>query len=298
MIKMKKFLYNAGYFFKEVKTVFRLNLLSNIITIFSTGLIFFILSMIIAGWWVSSSVVDVIQKDAEISVYYNESLDNAGVLKLVDSIKRIEGVRDVQMVDKDQAYSRMSDILGKDAQVLKFFDDNPFSPFLEVNINLKEIDQVLKSINLVSDIEYVRDNRDILDRIRDISDMLGIIGFLVIAAVGISTLVIISHIIRLGIHNSRDQINTLKLLGAPRIFISFPFLLEGLLLTLLGGVLAVVLSVLLINFIYSGLSGPLPFIPLPPQEEIVPGLIGLILSLSAFLGIAGSMFGLSSVGKE
>ena len=293
-LSMKNIFNNVGYFFKEVKTISKTNLLSNIFSLLSTGLIFFILAMIISGWWVSSRVVEVIQEEAEISVYFDESIGNTGASQLVERIKGIEGVREIRMVDENEAYGRMEKILGKDARVLEFFDDNPFSPFLEVKIHLEKLDSVLKSLNLTQGVEYVRDNSEVLDRIRSISVVLSLLGYLVIAAVGITTLVIISHIIRMGIQNNREQINTLRLLGAPDTFIASPFLLEGLLLTLGGGILAVILTAFVLKYVYAKTAGPLPFIPLPPFEELIRFLIILVMSLSAFLGIVGSLFGLSS----
>lgn len=293
---MKNILLNAGYFLKEVKTMIRLNLLSNILTLFSTGLIFFILAMIISGWWVSNHVVNVVQGEAEINVYLDEKIinTNTGVMQMVDSIKGIEGVRAARIVDKDEAYRRMVEILGQEASVLNNFDDNPFSSFVELKINLEEIDPVLEKLNHMVGVEYVRDNREVLDRLRNIAGVLRLVGFLVVVAVGISTLVIISHIIRLGISNSKEQINTLRLLGAPEIFIAFPFLLEGLLLTLGGGILAVALTAFAIEYLYAQMAGPLPFIPLPPRETLVSGMVIVVMSLSTILGIIGSLLGLPS----
>ncbi|KPU44245.1 cell division protein FtsX [Oxobacter pfennigii] len=291
---MKSIFNNTGYFLKEVKTILKTNLLSNVFSFFSTGLIFFILTMIISCWWISSRAVEVIQGEAEINVYFDEGIGNEAVSKLMENIKAIDGVKDVRLVDENEAYSRMEDILGKDAQILAFFVQNPFSPFLEIKIHLENIDSILKNLNLIENVSYIRDNREILDRIRDISEVLRILGYIVVATVGISTLVIISHIIRSGIYNNRDQINTLRLLGAPGYFIAFPFILEGLLLTAGGAVLAVIVAVIALKYVYAGLSGPLPFIPLPPIEELVLGLSITVILLGAFLGIAGSIFGFVS----
>lgn len=268
--------------------------MSNIFSFLSTGLVFFFLAMVITGWLVGNRVVEAIKGEAEINVYFSESLGNTDILQLINSIKGIDGVRDVRLVDKKEAYSRMEDILGKDAPVLKLFNDNPFSPFIEVKIDLNKMDSLLKGLNLTKGIEYVRDNREVLDRIQNISVVLRILGYLIGAAVGISTTVIISHIIRLGIHNNREQINTLRLLGAPSTFIAFPFLLEGLLLTLGGGLIAVVLSTLLLRYAYAMVSGPLPFIPLPPCGETIRNVTILIIPLSTSLGIIGSLLGFSS----
>jgi len=294
---MKTIFANIGYFLKEVQTMIRMNLLSNALTIVSTGLIFFILAMILSGWWVSSHVVEVVQGDAEINVYLDEKVVNTNTAvsrQIVERIKALEGVREARVVDKDEAYQRMAEILGKEASVLNKFGDNPFSSFIELKINLAEIDPVLEKLNHLVGVEQVRDNRDVLDRLRHIAGVMRIVGLLVVAAVGISTLVIISHIIRLGISNNSEQIRTLRLLGAPEHFIAFPFVLEGLLLSLGGGLLAVALATVSIEYLYAQMAGPLPFIPLPPRGTLIPGMVIVVMSLSAVLGIAGSLLGLPS----
>lgn len=272
----------------------KLNLMSNIFSLVSTGLIFFFLAMVVSGWWVSSQVVEVIQGEAEINVYLEEGIDDEGALLVIEKINEIKGVEEARMVDEGEAYDRMVEILGEEAQVLESFDENPFSAFIEVKIHLEEINTVLEKLFLVTGIQHIRDNREVLDRISNLAGILKVIGYLVVTAVGISTLVIISHIIRQGIYNNKDQINTLRLLGAPEGFIAFPFLLEGLLLTLGGGILAVVLSVFSLKYFYVQMAGPLPFIPLPPIGTLIPALILLIITLSGTLGIVGSLLGLSS----
>ena len=272
----------------------KLNLLSHILSLVSIGLIFYILSMVISGWWVSNRVVELIQGEAEISVYFHETMNQESSLKLVEAIKSIDGVREAKIIDEDESYNRMVDILGKEAAVLEFFDDNPFSAFIEVKIHIDEIDSILDKLEKIDGIEYIRDNKQVLDRISSISSVFKVLGFLVVAAVGISTLVIISHIIRMGIYSNKDEINTLRLLGAPESFIAVPFLLGGILLTLLGAILSVIMSVFSLRYIYSQMTGPLPFIPLPSKETLIQGLTILVLSFSLILGVVGSLLGISS----
>lgn len=291
---MKNILYNRGYFLKEANTIIRMNPMSNIFSILSTGLIFFLLAMVASGWWTSNKVVEAIQGEAEISAYHKQSIGEAGVQQLLEKIKKIEGVREVQLVAEDEAYNRMVEILGKEAPVLNYLDDNPFSPFIEVKIYIEKIDPVLENLDNLSDIEYVRDNREVLERFKSLSGVLKLLGYLIVIAVGISTLVIVSHIIRLGIDNNREQINTLRLLGAPERFIALPFVLLGLMLTFGGSTLSLAMSVYALKSVYTKMTGPLPFIPLPPLEPLLIGLTLLIILLSIVLGIGGSLIGLST----
>lgn len=289
---MKTMLSNTGYFLRETITMLRLNVLSNGLSLLSMGLIFFLLAMVISGWWTSSHITDVIQSEAEINVFYEQSLGKDGVSQLIEKIQGIEGVREVRSVNEGEAYTRMKNILGDEASVLEVFSDNPFSPFLEVNINLEEADSVLQALDPMPGIQYIRNNKDVLDRIRNISNLLNLFGFLVVIAVGISTLILVAHLIRQGIYSQREQISTLRLLGAPEYFISFPFILEGFLLSLGGGLLAVSLAAFTIKQAYAQITGYLSFIPLLPSGVLVPNMIIVVLSLSALLGVFGSVLGL------
>ncbi|NLN49140.1 MAG: hypothetical protein GX154_08705 [Clostridiales bacterium] len=288
---MKKYFYNSGYFLKEVKKIIGINLLSNIATFFSIALILFILTMVISGWWISGDVIKAIQGEAEISVYYNEGSDTEILIK---SIKSVDGVYEALLVNESEAYERMEGILGKEAKVLEYFDDNPFSSFIEVKIDLNKINSVLSELKLTDGIEHIRDNQDVLTRLRNISEIFNFLGSLVISAAGITTLVIVFHIIKLGIYSNKEQINTLRLLGATEGFIGFPFILEGLFITLVGGLIAISLAGFILRHIYAQIAGPLPFIPLPALTGLLGKLRILIMTVSGVLGLMGSLSGLFS----
>ena len=290
---MKKYFFNLGYFLKEVKNLICQSLLSNIVTLFSIALILFILAMVVSGWWISGGVIDAIQGEAEISVYYDENI-GSDVSLLIEKVKAVKGVREAELINEDEAYSRMEVILGKEAKVLEYFDDSPFSSFIEVKIDLEKLSIILQKLKGIEGIEHIRDNQDVLIRLRNISEIFSFVGLLIITAAGITTLVIISHIIKLGINSNREQINTLRLLGATEGFIGFPFILEGLFLTLAGGLIAVSIAGFMLKHIYAQVAGPLPFIPLPPIIGLKRDLRLLIISASGVLGLLGSLSGLYS----
>lgn len=291
---MKSIFYNLGYFFKEVKNIVRLNLLSNILSIIGTGLILFLLGMVISGFTVSNRLVNMLQGEAEISAFFSKNIDAVGKKNLVEDIKKINGVSECRLIGKEEAYNRMKEALVEEAHILELLDKNPFEEFIEVKIQLDQMDNVLNKVKSTKGIDYVRDNREVLGQLKNITEGLKILGFLVVAAVGITTIVIVSHMIRQGIYNNKDQINTLRLLGAPISFIGFPFVLVGLILTLIGGILASSLMMFLINKVYGDMS-LLPFMPLPPRGELISSIVILIMVVSIALGIVGSILGLISI---
>ncbi|KOA18697.1 cell division protein FtsX [Clostridium homopropionicum DSM 5847] len=291
---MKSIFYNLGYFFIEAKNIMRLNLLSNILSIIGTGLILFLLGMVVSGFTVSDRLVNMLQGEAEISVFFNKNIDSVERKNLVEDIKKIDGVLDCRLIGKEEAYNRMKEVLVEEAHILELLDKNPFEEFIEVRIQLDQMDNVLNKVKSIKGIDYVRDNREVLGQLKNITEGLKVLGFLVVAAVGITTIVIVSHMIRQGIYNNKDQINTLRLLGAPISFIGFPFVLVGLILTLIGGILASSLAMFLINRVYGEMS-LLPFMPLPPRGELIFSIVILIMTISIALGVLGSILGLISI---
>ena len=295
---MKTFIYNIGYFLLEAKRSIRFNPLSNFFSVVGTGLILFLLGMVLTGWSIGDRLVTALQEEAEVSAYFTDAVDKTQALALVDEIKKMDGVLNASYIDETQAYEQSKEMLGNEAKILELFDDNPFEAYIDVRINLESMDQVLAQVSVLNGIEYVRDNRQVLEQMKGIVDALKILGILIAAAVGITTLIIISHMIRQGIYNNRNQINTLRLLGAPGGFIGFPFVLAGTFLTLLGGGVATLLLVILMNEGYSQLSGYIMFLPLPPMEELRNRIGIIILAVSACLGLLGSLFGLTSIRKS
>jgi cell division transport system permease protein len=69
-------------------------------------------------------------------------------------------------------------------------------------------------------------------------------------------------------------------------------------MTVIGGAIATVLLLIVIQGGYQRLGGALPFIPLPEQAKLQSDIGFFIISISAILGVLGSLFGLSSMRKD
>ncbi len=294
---MNKFFYNFNYFIKEVISSFRGSALSNIFSLISIVLIFFILGIIVCAWLVGANLVSLIQDEAEISVFYDEKFHQGEIAELISSIENIQGIIKARVVDEKEAYERMVSILGSEAEVLGVFDSNPFAAYIEVNVDLQQIEAILTELTALSGIEHIRDNKEVLGQLQAFVKALSIIGVLSIATVSISTLIITSHIIRIGIYAKKEQINTLRLLGASERFIALPFFLEGILLAFSAGILALVLLLIFISTLYTQVINTLTFIPMPAPEGIAFNLAVLVLSVGIFFGFVGSAIGFTTANK-
>ncbi|SCZ78166.1 cell division protein FtsX [Acidaminobacter hydrogenoformans] len=299
MTKVKpKPLSNLAFTFREARTILSLSGLSSLLSIISLTLIFFVAILAGSSWWLSSLLVDALKNEAEISVYYAPDLGEAGapgLEALVSRVGAVEGVRTVKPVSAAQAFDAMSEILGTDASVLTHFQENPFEAYLEVGVDLGNLAALIAKVQALEGVDYVRDNQSILEKVASIARLVTGIAIFVAAAVGTATLIVTAHIVREGVHANREQIMTLKLLGAPNGFIYRPFLLEGVLITTAAGLLASLLFWAFARSVGPMATELISFLPPFQFTKLLPVVTVTTLCASALLGLTASLLGLGLV---
>ncbi len=289
---------NAKYYMDEVKTIVKLNGLSSFLSMISLALIFFITTLTLSGWWLSTTFTNALEDEAEISAYYPANLNQYAVEALILEIENIDGVKSVEAITAKQSFEKMSEILGQEAKILSQFDENPFEAYLEIGIDIDQLEPIVTTLETNDQLEYIRDNRTILEKISRISGLVALLGIIMTIAVGISTFIITSHIIREGVHAHEDQINTLQLLGAPDMFINMPFIIEGVVLTLVSGVLAAAAYLGFATRIGNFTEGVIPFFPVINAQEILITIATGTIGVSLVLGLVASLFGLKLIKKK
>lgn len=292
---MKSFLRNIGYYFSEVFTIFKLNKNSSILSILSLALIFFIALLTVSGWLFSMKFSDALKEEAELSVYYEETLNEYSLDTLIEQISQTEGVNKVNKVSAEDAARQMAIVLGEEAKILDQFDKNPFVPYLALEIDLEKIDSIVQNIDNLDHITYIRDNQDVLSKISNLSKVIGAIGLMMSLAVIFATFIITSHIIREGVHAHANQINTLQLLGAPDSFINTPFYIEGIGISMISGMIAIVLFII---FSIQATKLGADLLPFMSQVNLHSNsvLLSIIMfALVTFMGGIASAFGLKMV---
>lgn len=288
---MIKRISNTKYYLREVSTLLKRDLSTNILSILSLGFIFFIISLVISLGISSQFMIDEISSQAQISIYYNENFE-PNLIK--DELKIIPGVNVINYINSEEANVRMQEVLGSDKRILELFDHNPFSPYLEVFIELDQLNEIVQKSKDIHGVELVRDNQEVLGKLKNLLNILTVLGVFIFMAISVATLVITAHIIRQGVYINKEAIATLKLLGAPSYFIYIPFVINGIFMTLLAGIGSVALVYFSNSYIYSKISGVLPFIILPKFSALILTLVLFNGIISIILGFLGSILGIKT----
>jgi cell division transport system permease protein len=204
-------------------------------------------------------------------------------------------VKDVAFVTEEQALARARQELVEFRDAYRDLQVNPLPASIEVRLkdgyrdaaNVERVAQRLRGFSFVEDVRFGREWVRKLDHLRNITGLVGLVIGLAFAAVAV---VIIGVTIRLTLMQRAREISVMRLVGATNWFIRGPFLLEGALKGVLGGLLSLLLcyaGYLLFRDSSGGTFAGLVFFR--PEQML------LILVFGLMLGLGGSLV---SVGRH
>ena len=204
-------------------------------------------------------------------------------------------VKDVEYVTEEQALGRARKDLVEFRDAYRDLSVNPLPASFEIRLkdgyrNATSAAQVAKRLEGFSFVEDIRYGRDWVERLDKLRNLAGVVGFVIGLAFAAVAVVIIGVTIRLTILQRAREISIMRLVGATNRFIRGPFLLEGALKGLMGGLLSLALCYAgfrLFRDSNVGTLGGLVFFG--------PDQMGLLVLFGVALGLVGSLV---SVGRH
>lgn len=252
---------------------------------FTTALVSFTLLFLLSiVLWNLERVVSSAQSELEIAAFLAPETNPA---ELLPGIQAISGVAQVTIVTKEEAL----DELQAEYPYLRSAEDlvaNPLPDTLRIELSDPAlIAGVAEQLRVLPGVDQVEYGGEVTE---------GLVGFLAGLRVAANVLILLLIIntffsvmgtIRLSIENRKDELDIMRLVGASRRTIEFPFVLEGLVLTLLAGVISVVLGNLAYRYAAQAVQNLLAFIPVLAPAELIQAS-GALMLLSILLGALGA----------
>jgi cell division transport system permease protein len=230
-----------------------------------------------------------------ISVFLADNTPLSSVMDFKLHLQNDPRVSAVAYVSKDQAMARFRQMPALSSDVLDQLGSNPLPASLDVTVkdirDLGDIDKMVRTSPLVDKSPATNYEPSVIDKIILLARVAGIAGVtLIIALTGLSVFIIMLTI-RTAIYLRRKEIDVMKLVGATDWFVRFPFLVEGLIVGMVGAVLAVLIVGLGYRPAVSNLQSVLIFIPLSYDPEYLKVVLAAMLVFGLLLGSVGSYLG-------
>ncbi len=223
-----------------------------------------VITMILFFGVVMSSTLETIKNKVDINVYFVKSADEANILALTESIKKMPEVASVDYISRKQAYDTFRERHADEAATLQALDEigeNPLPASLNIKAKdpsqydaivsaLKTKEEAIVSTTMIDKINYTK-NKQAIDAISRIMVAANKIGFLIAIFFAAVSILITFNTIRLAIYIFREEISVMRLVGASETYIRGPFVTVG----ILYGIVSAILTVLILVPLTQSLGG-------------------------------------------
>jgi cell division transport system permease protein len=216
-----------------------------------------------------------------------------------EKLKDSSLIEDVQFISPEQALEEFQNNFPELRRIIENLKANPFPSSFEATISEENFSssetlafiQEMKGTKGVEDIQF---NRDWIEKMQSLSRLAQAVGFFLGGILVLASFFIISNVIKLNVFARHEEIEILRLVGATNTFIRIPFLMEGMILGILGGLVSLLLIFFLIKFfpLYLGASLGV-FSELINFRYLSLSQIIMLIATGAFIGFSGSLSSLA-----
>lgn len=235
----------------------------------------------------------------QIAVYILEGVEDEQIKEMGKAFQNIDGVIGVAYQTKDYALEKVKKDWGEDAYILEGFRSNPLPNTYIVQLSdVSMADGVKAKLETFDGVEKVKYYQDAVNSLIKISDFVKKLGGVLIIILLLISIFIISNTIKITVLNRQREIELMQYIGATNGYVRGPFIVEGIMLGLIGSLVAILLLMLGYNYaaeyfagryiaLLSGISGYMVSV-----KMIINDLIIIFLTIGIGIGILGSLVSL------
>jgi cell division transport system permease protein len=202
----------------------------------------------LGGFWLVSTNVGQAASHwrdrVRIIVYLKHEPAPAETDALIERVHAMPGVAAVRYVSKGDALGTLKQVLGKDASVAEQLPTNPLPASLEVMLTAAGATPegargLITRLSELPETDEVSGGVDWVDRLAHGQRLLEVIGLGVGAVLALAAILTVTTATTLVLHLRRQELEIMRLVGAPELVVRMPLLLQGMLQGLLGAVMAI-----------------------------------------------------------
>ncbi len=240
------------------------------------------------------SLLEKVEDENVIMVFAKEDTTDQQLDAMEGQIKQLDNVDQVEFVPKEVAFEEQLATMG-DAQAELFknvSNDNPLPDAYKVTVdNLDLFDQTVEQLNNIENVDIIRENKDLAQKLVAIRQGITVISIVIVGVLFLISLFIISNTIKLTVYSRRLEISIMKSVGATNNFVRFPFIIEGMILGVMSGVLGLGLVWGLYQLAVSQFGDVLKTLNLEavPFTEYALTMLGVFILIGIVCGVGGSL---------
>lgn len=240
------------------------------------------------------SLLGRIEEENVVMVYIQDDTSDADIAAMDTQLKGLDNVKEVEFVPKEDAWADQLSTM-EEAQAQFFTEissDIPLPDAFKVTVDdLTYFDQTVSQIEQLDHIDTIRENKDLAEKLVTIRHGVEVISIVIVAVLLAISVFIISNTIKLTVYSRRLEISIMKSVGATNSFVRMPFVVEGMILGIISGVISLGLVWAFYEFAihqFSDLLSSLQLDALNFADYALP-MLGIFIAIGIVTGVGGAL---------
>ncbi|MCI6044375.1 permease-like cell division protein FtsX [bacterium] len=241
------------------------------------------------------------EENVSVTVLFDEDADQATINEIGEKIKKYKGVTSVKYISAEEAWDDFkTQYFGNTEEADKwaegFENDNPLANSSSYSVYIDKIENQDALVQYIEGLNGVREVNQLKGATQTLSTFNKLISYVAVAIILILLCVavfLISNTVSIGISIRKEEIGIMKLIGATNSFVRAPFIIEGIIIGLIGSVIPLILLFILYNKVveyiltrFSMLNSVMTFLNVYQVFEV---LVPVALVLGMGIGLFGSI---------
>jgi len=281
------------FFWAEVAQNFTRNAAMTLTSIGTVAISVVVLGVFLFGRASFNQLMANVVNRVDVAVYLKDETSPADIDTMMRQLRADPRVDNVRFVSKQEALDTLRKRLAGQVN-LGLINVNPLpNSFIVHTADPADAPAVATELQAKPTVAFVNYGSKVTERLLGLRRVLGLIGLGVIALLFVATALIIYNTIRLTVFARQREITIMQLVGATNWTIRWPFVFEGLLTGLAGGLLGLLVLWPAYRTLSPKLAIDLPFLPLNLAAVPVGHLALELLLVGAFVGMLASWLSVS-----
>lgn len=238
-----------------------------------------------------NEIIEKLEKETEVVAFIDESLTEKIAQDVQPLLEAVPNVEKVEFISAEEAYKRFADQIEGKQSFAGLDSDTMRHRYVVHLIDISQTRTTIAELEKVEGVAEVSAHLDIVNGFITVRNIVNAVTMILAVILFIVSIFIMSNTIKLATFGRREEIAIMKMVGANNAFIRFPFVIEGMILGILGAGLAYLAEwgvyTLVCERVMSGIAGRL--VTVVPFETLMLPLIGAYFGIGLFVGVFGSL---------
>lgn len=170
-----------------------------------------------------------------LNIEISDEYDDAKIASFQKQVEEDPNIKTVVLITKEEGLEKMKEEFSEHSETLQNLPKNPLPNVLRVEMtDVEQAEETIGRLEKIDNANQIRYYRDTVNKILRITEVIKTVGLVLILILLITTVFVVNNTIRVSIAGRRAEIGIMRYVGATRGFIRKPYIIEGILLGLVG----------------------------------------------------------------